>query len=561
MPVYVIAIIAGVGILLVLLILSMLYKKAPPTEALVVTGLGHREPKVISGKGTVVIPVLQRVDRILMRIMKVDVKTPETGVKTAEGVPLWLDAVVTIQVYAASSTVTDKEIADSGCKSRKEYITMRQQAAISNFLGYSEDVISSKVNDVLQGNLREIVATMTVMDVLTKRKEFAESVIENARPDLAKMGLEVVTFNIQDIQDAVDNCGSRHGVVEAIGVQREMEVKRDAETARAEAIRDIEVAQANAARETAQKKAEADRLTAEAETQLALKKAALKVEADKAKADAEAAGRIQEQIQERTRRQAEADVAIAAQEKEILRAEKEAEVQQRRLDAEIRKKADADKYQTEKRSEAEKYAAQQKAEALKIQRQLDAEAKLIEVEKEAEAKKVAAEAELVENMKRAEGIRAVGEAEAAAIQAKALAEAEGIDKKAEAMKKYGEAAVIEMIMAALPEIAKNVAEPLAKVDKITMYGEGNSAKLIGDIVKSTSQVTTGITEGMGIDLKSLLYGMLGGRLASGTTVITPAAPADAKDENAGNAKAKESAKDDPASKGAAGKAGDAHPKA
>ncbi|MBQ3934212.1 MAG: hypothetical protein II715_00195, partial [Clostridia bacterium] len=387
------------------------------------------------------------------------------------------------------------------------------------------------------------------------------SVIENARPDLAKMGLEVVTFNIQDIQDAVDNCGSRHGVVEAIGVQREMEVKRDAETARAEAIRDIEVAQANAARETAQKKAEADRLTAEAETQLALKKAALKVEADKAKADAEAAGRIQEQIQERTRRQAEADVAIAAQEKEILRAEKEAEVQQRRLDAEIRKKADADKYQTEKRSEAEKYAAQQKAEALKIQRQLDAEAKLIEVEKEAEAKKVAAEAELVENMKRAEGIRAVGEAEAAAIQAKALAEAEGIDKKAEAMKKYGEAAVIEMIMAALPEIAKNVAEPLAKVDKITMYGEGNSAKLIGDIVKSTSQVTTGITEGMGIDLKSLLYGMLGGRLASGTTVITPAAPADAKDENAGNAKVKESAKDDPASKGAAGKAGDAHPKA
>ena len=99
---------------------------------------------------------------------------------------------------------------------------------------------------------------------------------------------------------------------------------------------------------------------------------------------------------------------------------------------------------------------------------------------------------------------------------KALAEAEGIDKKAEAMKKYGEAAVIEMIMNALPEIAKNVAEPLSKVDKITMYGEGNSAKLLSDIVNGTTQVTEGISAGMGLDLKSLLAGALGGKLAAGT---------------------------------------------
>ena len=507
-------IIAAAAIVLLVIILAACYKKAPPTEALVITGVGHKEPKVICGKGTLVIPVLQHVDHLLMRIMKVDVKTPQTGVKTKEGVPLWLDAVVTIQVYANSSTVSDKEIEASGCKNRKEYITMRQQAAISNFLGYKEEVISNKVNDVLQGNLREIVATMTVMDVLTKRKEFAESVIENARPDLAKMGLEVVTFNIQDIQDAVDNCGSRHGVVEAIGVQREMEVKRDAEEARAVAIRDIEVAKANAERETAEKRAEAEKLKAEANTALALRQAELKAQADKAAADAEAAGKIQIQVQEKVRKQAEADVAIAAQEKEILRAEKEAEVKQRQLDAEVRKKADADKYQYEKRAEAEKYAREQAAAAAKVQRQLDAEAKLIEVQKEAEAKKVAAEAELYEAEKKAEGIRKVGEAEAAAIQAKALAEAEGIDKKAEAMKKYGEAAVIEMVMKALPDIAKNVAEPLSKVDKITMYGDGNSAKLVGDIVNSTTQITNGITEGMGIDLKTLLLGMLGGKLAS-----------------------------------------------
>ena len=123
--------------------------------------------------------------------------------------------------------------------------------------------------------------------------------------------------------------------------------------------------------------------------------------------------------------------------------------------------------------------------------------------------------------------------EAEAIRAKALAEAEGIDKKAEAMKKYGEAAVVEMIMAALPEIARNVAEPLSKVDKITMYGEGNSAKLVGDIVNSTTQITEGISAGMGIDLKSLLMGALGGKLASDQApqvVVVPQAQSNNDDQ-------------------------------
>ena len=123
---------------------------------------------------------------------------------------------------------------------------------------------------------------------------------------------------------------------------------------------------------------------------------------------------------------------------------------------------------------------------------------------------------MIERQREAEGIRAVGEAEAEAIRLKALAEAEGIDKKAEAMKKYGEAAVIEMIMDALPQIAKNVAEPLSKVDKITMYGEGNSSKLLSDIVNGTTQVTEGISAGMGIDIKSLIAGALGAKMAVDT---------------------------------------------
>lgn len=119
--------------------------------------------------------------------MKMDVKTPETGVKTSEGVPLWIDSVVTAQVYSDNSSISDDEIQELGAKSKAEYITARQQMAISNFLGMEEEEINEKVNDVLQGNLREIVAEMSVMDVLTKRKEFAQRVMENSRPDLASL--------------------------------------------------------------------------------------------------------------------------------------------------------------------------------------------------------------------------------------------------------------------------------------------------------------------------------------------------------------------------------------
>ena len=474
-----------IAVVIFVILIALCYRKAPPTEALVISGLGHREPKVISGKGSVVLPIFQRVDKILMRIMKVDVKTPETGVKTIEGVPLWLDAVVTIQVYSESSTVTPHELASSGCKNRKEYILQRQQAAISNFLGYSEKDIAEKVNDILQGNLREIVATMNVMDLLTKRKEFAESVIENARPDLAKMGLEVVTFNIQDIQDAIDNCGSRHGVVEAIGVQREMEVKREAERARAEAERDINIAQADAARETAERKAEADRMTAEAQTKLELKRAELKAQADRARADAEAAGRIQEQIQEKTRKQAEADVAIAVQEKEIIRAEREAEVKQRELDAEVRKKADADRYQMQQKADAERYQQEKQSEA-----------------------------ELIAAQKRAEGIRAIGLAEAEAIRAKSLAEAEGIARKAEAQLKMGEASKLEMLYNVMPDVAKALAGVLNGVDSVTLYGTDTASNLMSSMTQGLNQFMKAIGDGTGvsIDPNALAGAMIGSKL-------------------------------------------------
>lgn len=359
--VYVIGIVAA----LIILFGFLCYKKAPPTEAIVVTGFGLSKPKVVCGKGTFVLPVLQRADRLNMRLLKIDVKTPETGVKTKNGVSLWIDSVVTIQVYSENSTVLDEEVKASGLKDAKAYIMSRQQAAISNFLGMNEQGINEKVNDVLQGNLREIVSDMTVDQILTNRKQMAVSVIENARPDLAKMGLEVVTFNVQDIRDAVDVQGHNHGVIEAIGIEQEELVKKQAEIARAQAARDVACAKADAEMAANAKEVEAQTAIAKRNNELQLAKAKLKAEADKAAADADAAGQIQMNLRAKEIKEAEADAEIAKQKKMVDLAAQEAEVQQRKLDAEVRKQADADLYRRQKEAEAKKYEAERAAEAVK----------------------------------------------------------------------------------------------------------------------------------------------------------------------------------------------------
>lgn len=324
------------------------YKKAPPTQAIVVTGFGLSRPKVVCGRGVFVLPIVQRADRLNMRLLKIDVKTPETGVKTKEGVSLWLDSVVTVQVYSENSTVSDEEVRNAGYDDIRKYINSRQQAAISNFLGMDEAHINEKINDVLQGNLREIVSEMTVDQILTNRKQMAVSVVENARPDLAKMGLEVVTFNVQDVKDAVDAMGHNHGVIEAIGVEQEELVKKRASIAKAEAERDVSCAKAAAAMAANEKEIEAQTAIAQRNNELELAKSKLKAEADKAAADANAAGMIQTNLRAKEVKESEADAEIARQKKMVDLAAQEAEVQQRKLDAEVRKQADAELYRRQK---------------------------------------------------------------------------------------------------------------------------------------------------------------------------------------------------------------------
>ena len=469
--VYVIGIVAA----LIILFGFLCYKKAPPTEAIVVTGFGLSKPKVVCGKGTFVLPVLQRADRLNMRLLKIDVKTPETGVKTKNGVSLWIDSVVTIQVYSENSTVLDEEVKASGLKDAKAYIMSRQQAAISNFLGMNEQGINEKVNDVLQGNLREIVSDMTVDQILTNRKQMAVSVIENARPDLAKMGLEVVTFNVQDIRDAVDVQGHNHGVIEAIGIEQEELVKKQAEIARAQAARDVACAKADAEMAANAKEVEAQTAIAKHNNELQLAKAKLKAEADKAAADA--AGQIQMNLRAKEIKEAEADAEIAKQKKMVDLAAQEAEVQQRKLDAEVRKQADADLYRRQKEAEAKKYEAERAAEAQKFSKQQEAE-----------------------------GIELVGKAEAEAIRQKGLAEAEAMKQKAEAYKQYNDAAVAEMLIKVLPDIAKSVAQPLSSIDKVSIIGGDASgvSGVSGNVPILMAQTMQTVKEATGIDMGEIV---------------------------------------------------------
>ena len=461
------------AVVVVVVVIALVgYVKAPPDTAYMISGF--RKPRILIGKAGIRIPFLERLDKLSLKMFSVDVKTTDF-VPNAEYINVKVDATVKIRIGQSEEMMA---------------------LASKFFLNEKEDMIIRRVQDTLEGNMREIVGQMKLEEMVTDRKAFGERVQENAIPDLQKMGLEMISFNVQSFSD-------QNNVIEDLGIDNISQIKKGAAVAKAQADRDIAIAQAQAAKEANDAQVQSDMEIAEKQTSLAIRQAELKQQSDIKKAEADAAYSIQEQEQRKTIEVASANANIAKAEREAELKAREVEVMKQTLDAEIRAKADA-----------ERYRQQQEAEAELFKRQKDAEARRYEKEQEAAAEMKIAEAQKYAKEQEAEGIAAVGKAEAEAIRAKALAEAEGIDKKAEAMKKYGEAAVVEMIMSALPEIAKNVAEPLSKVDKITMYGEGNSAKLLADIVNGTTQVTEGISAGMGLDIKSLLAGALGGKLAS-----------------------------------------------
>lgn len=455
-------------------LLTMGYEKAPTDKAYIISGL-RKEPRVVIGRATIKVPFLERKDELILQLIPIDVKTAST-VPTADYINVRVDSNVNVKISKDEKLI---------------------KLAAQNFLGKDTKYIANIAREVLEGNMREIVGSMKLEEMIKDRQKFAELVKQNAEPDLKAMGLEIISFNVQNFID--DN-----GVIENLGIDNIVSIKKNAEISKANSEKEIARARAIARKEANDAQVESEQSIAIKNNELALKKADLRMMEDAKKAQADAAYDIEQEQQRKTLEIVQAEADIVRQEKAIEIKEKEALVREKELEAKIRKQADADTYKRMKDAEAKAYEQQKVADVEQYKAIKEYE---ILIEK--------ANAELVAEQKKAEGISAVGKAEADAIKAKLLAEAEGLDRKAEAMSKMQQAAVIEMIVDKLPEIVKNAASPLSNVDSITMYGEGNSAKLVEDVMMTTGKIMEGIQGSTGLDVKALLSGALGGKIFNG----------------------------------------------
>ncbi|HIV92947.1 MAG TPA: flotillin family protein [Candidatus Eisenbergiella stercoravium] len=457
-------IIIGIIVILVIAILFSGYKKAPPDTAFIISGM---RKKIIIGKASVKIPFLERMDKLSLKLIAIDVKTTN-AVPTADYINIQVDAAVNVKISSEPS---------------------RLALAAENFLNQNTQYIANIAREVLEGNMREIVGRMRLEEMVSDRQKFANLVKENAEPDLAAMGLDIVSFNVQNFSDG-------NGVIEDLGIDNISQIKKKAAIAKAEAEKEIAVAKAEADRQANDARINAEREIAKKNNELSLQKSELKKLEDTKKAEADAAYSIQEQQQRKTIEIATAEASIAKQEKEVILKEREAEVQEKELDAQVKKKA-----------EAEKYARQQQSEAELYERQKRAEAETFETEKNAVAMKATAEAQKFAKEQEAAGIRMVGEAEAEAIRAKGIAEAEAMEKKALAYQKYNNAAMAEMLIKVLPDIAGRISEPLSQIDKITIIGSGsdNGVASVADHVPAVmAKLFETMKETVGIDMEELV---------------------------------------------------------
>lgn len=495
------------GLILVLIAILSTWKKVPSDKAAVIVGLG--KPKVVTGGGTIVIPVIQRIDTITLENIMFPVEIRQT--KTALGVTINAEGVVVIKVKNDESSILAAVQQFNSAKEAETVSTIRTQAS-----------------EVCKGKLREIVSSMSVEDIYNDRESFAAKVQQVAGTELGDMGLELKSFTINDITDD-------EGYIEALGKEQIAKVKSSASIAEAEADKEREIRTAEAAKEKQIRTAEARRIgkqaELEAETQVAeaeknkqLKILAYKKEQEGLRAVSDAAYQIQSNITSKETKstemdakllekqrdkeiaEAEVQIEIASEQRKIELAEKKAERKQAELLETVVKPAEAERKRRELESEANKFEQLKKAEAEveKLRLEGEAQAKIIETRGLAEAKIIEsrglAEAKIIETR---------GLAEADAIKAKGLAEAEALEKKAEALAKMDESGKLQMVIEKLPEIAKAVAEPLSKIGNITIIGgSGEGADGVSNVtgytVGALKAVTEAVKETIGFDLTDVM---------------------------------------------------------
>ena len=456
-------IIAGVIAILLIIFIAMSYIKCPPDMVYLISGL-RKEARVITGKATIRIPFLERVDKIPLKLIQIDVRA--NRVPTNDFINVDVDAVANVRISTKPELI---------------------RIAAKHFLNQGTAEIASNVQQILEGNMREIIGQMQLVDLVNNKQLFSQKIQENAIDDIEKIGLEIVNLNVQ-------NCTDDNDAIVNLGVDNLVKIQKDARIARANAEKEIKVAEANADEEGNKARVDADAKIAEQNKELALKKSEYKKEQDMKKAVADAAYEIQKAEQMKTVNENQVNAEIAKAERMADLKEREVAIKEKELDALVRKQADAEKYAAETKAKAERQVAIEQAEADKEKARLGAEAAKLE----AEGIKAKLEAE-------AAGKKAILLAEADGIKAKALAEAEGIEKKAEAQKKMGEASIVEMITQVLPEIAQAVSAPLENVESITMYGD-QSTKLIENNTQKIDKILKVAQDSLGLDLKSLITG-------------------------------------------------------
>lgn len=430
-----------IPILVVVIILAFLltqsYVVAAPNQAYIISSLKSK-PRILVGKAGLKIPFFEKLSKLDLSNSQVDIKTTDS-VPTAEFIDIFVDSVATFKISSDPDLL---------------------RVASESLLGKSKEEIEELVAQTLLGTTREVIGMLELKQLVTDKQMVAQKIMDNAKPELEKLGVEITNFNIQTFRD-------ENSVIKNLGIDNSERIRKDAQIAKANAQRDIDIAEAEARKTSNDAKVASELEIAKKNNDLAIKIADLKKMEDTKRAEADAAYKIQEEQQRKDIEIQSQNANIAKQEKEAEYAAKTVEVEQKRFEAEIQKKADADKYAAEKKAEADKYAAQAKADA----------------------------------------DRYIAEQEAAGIRAKGEAEAEAIRLKAEAMKEYGDAAVLQMCLNVLPEMVRNAAEPLKNVSDITMYGDGNASRLVEDVMKSSNQVFAGLKEN-GIDVPALIAGFV-----------------------------------------------------
>ena len=468
----VIALVVFIGIAVIL----SRYTKVGPNEVLVVSGRKHRyaDPdgtermrgfRIVKGGGTFVYPVVEKVDILSLELLTIDVQTPE--VYTSKGVPVKVDGVAQIKVKGDDISIA---------------------TAAEQFLSKGVDEIKNIAMQTLEGHLRAILGTMTVEEIYQNRDAFASKVQEVAAGDMANMGLGIVSFTIRDITDPNE-------YLKNLGKPRIAQVKRDAQIAQAEADRDAMIKSSQATQAGQEAKFAADSKIAEAQRDYQSNVAGYQAAVNLKKAEADLAYDLQKYKTGQLVKAEEVQVQIIEKQKQIELQEQEIKRKQRQLEADVQKPADAERYRVETLANATKF-------------QLETEA--AGAASAAKAKGFAsADVAKATGIAEAEANKARGLAEAAVIEAQGKATASAMQAKAESFKQYNEAAVIEMIVRVLPEVAGRISEPLSKMEKMVIINSGSgpgggASKLTGDVTQIIAQLPPVLESLTGVKFEKLL---------------------------------------------------------